>query len=346
MSRVVTRDAGLRHVRDDAPGLRRLRHGEGFRYVDAEGRPVRDRAVLARIRALAIPPAWTDVWICPSAHGHLQATGRDARGRKQYRYHAAWRSFREETKYGRLVAFAGALPGIRARVAADLAQPGLSRERVLATVVRLLELTNMRAGNDEYARTNGTFGLTTLRNRHVRIEGATLSFDFKGKSGKRHSIELTDRRLSRLVARCRELPGYELFQYVDAAGEVHAVDSGDLNAYLREAAGADYTAKDFRTWGGTRQFARAMRGAEPGATLTESRSRLKALIGEVAAVLGNTPAICRKSYVHPALIEGYLAGELPAALVALRDEDEDEPHGLSAEERALVRYLSRRAGVR
>jgi DNA topoisomerase-1 len=242
--------AGLRFVRDDRPGIRRVRRGERFRYVGPDGTVVRDEETLGRMRALAIPPAWRDVWICPQPNGHLQATGRDDRGRKQYRYHPRWRAVRDETKYDRVVAFGLSLPRLRARVEEDLARPGLPREKVLATVVRLLETTLIRVGNEEYARANGSFGLTTLRSRHVEVNGSTVQLAFRGKSGVRHRIDVRDARLARIVRRCRDLPGQLLFQYVDEAGETRGVDSADVNDYLRDAAGEEFTAKDFRTWGG------------------------------------------------------------------------------------------------
>jgi DNA topoisomerase-1 len=255
----AARAAGLRDTSDDQPGIRRVRCGRGFRYQGPDGRPVRDEDTLKRIRSLTIPPAWTDVWICPQQSGHLQATGRDARGRKQYRYHPRWRATRDESKYDRMVAFGLALPRIRARVEADLALPGLPRAKVLATVVRLLETTLVRVGNEEYARANGSFGLTTLRTRHVAVTGATIHFAFRGKSGVRHHIDVRDRRLARVVRRCRDLPGQLLFQYLDESGQRHGY-SADVNDYLREAAGEEFTAKDFRTWGGTVLAVATLRG--------------------------------------------------------------------------------------
>ncbi len=252
------KEAGLRYVRDDRPGIRRERHGIGFRYLDAEGNVVRSADVLERITALAIPPAWTDVWICPNPRGHLQATGRDARGRKQYRYHPRWRATRDETKFEHIIAFAQALPGIRARVEADLTQPGLPRTKVLAAVVRLLERTHIRVGNEEYARQNGSFGLTTLRNRHVKVSGQMVFFTFRGKAGVKHHVRISDRRLARVVKRCQDLPGQELFQYLDDDGTPRTIDSADVNAYLRETGGQEFTAKDFRTWAGTVLAARTL----------------------------------------------------------------------------------------
>jgi DNA topoisomerase I len=305
---------GLRYVRGESPGIGRRRAGARFRYVDAHGRPVRDAQTLARIRALAIPPAWTGVWICPSPDGHIQATGRDARGRKQYRYHARWRAVRDETKYGRALAFMRALPAIRKRVDADLALPGLPRDKVLAAVVRLLERTFVRVGNEEYARQNGSFGLTTLRNRHVRVSGDRVRLRFRGKSGKEHAIELADERLARIVRRCRDLPGYELFEYFDDDGQVRTLDSSDVNEYLRAASGAEYTAKDFRTWAGTMLAALALRAAPRPDTAAGARRSLAQALAAVADRLGNTPAICRRCYVHPAVIDCYLEGSLGDAL--------------------------------
>ena len=284
---------------------------------------MRDRATLSRIRSLAIPPAWESVWICPRDDGHLQATGRDARGRKQYRYHAQWREVRDETKYGRMAAFGRALPRIRRRVTRDLALQGLPREKILATLVRLLEATLIRVGNEEYARDNSSFGLTTLRNRQVAISGARIRFNFRGKSGVEHAIELNDRRMAGIVKRIRELPGQELFQYVDEAGERRSVESADVNAYLREAAGGEFTSKDFRTWAGTLLAAKALRQAGPFESKAEAMRNVNTAIEGVATVLGNTKAVCRKCYVHPVVVERYLDGSLldcapgEAAMIAL-----------------------------
>jgi DNA topoisomerase-1 len=302
------RIAGLRYVLDVGPGISRRRSGTSFRYFDADGRALRDAETLARIRSLAIPPAWTDVWICPIAHGHLQATGRDARGRKQYRYHPRWRAVRDETKYHRMIPFARALPRIRAQVESDLGRPGLPREKVLATVVQLLETTLIRVGNEEYARANKSYGLTTLRNHHVDIDGARLRFEFRGKSGKRHTVEIGDRRLARIVSQMQSLPGHELFQYLDDDRERHAVDSGDVNAYLREITADDFTAKDFRTWAGTVLAAHVLVGQR------RSKRHLAHALKRVAECLGNTLAVCRKCYVHPAVIRCYLDGTLEDAL--------------------------------
>jgi DNA topoisomerase I len=307
-------DAGLRWVRDDAPGLRRVRAGKGFRYVDADGKPVRDDKTLARIKQLAIPPAWRDVWICASPNGHVQATGRDARGRKQYRYHARWRATRDETKYDKMVLFGLALPRIRERVDDDLKRPGLPREKVLATVVRLLETTLIRVGNEEYARSNKSFGLTTLRDRHVDVDGAELRFEFRGKSGIKHRVAVHDRRLARIIRRCQDLPGHELFQYVDDAGALHPISSQDVNDYLRAITRQEITAKDFRTWNGTVLAAAALRQAACSGPRGRSKRVVARCIERVAERLGNTRAICRKCYVHPAIVDAYLEGTLDRAL--------------------------------
>jgi len=332
----------LRYVDDTGPGIRRTRVGRGFRYVDAGGRSIRDRDELARFRSLAVPPAWTDVWICPHANGHIQATGRDARGRKQYRYHPRWRVVRDETKYARMLAFADALPRMRARVERDLALPGLPREKVLATVVRLLETTFIRVGNEEYARENHSFGLTTLRTRHVHIAGATLEFQFRGKSGKQQLVRLTDRRLARIVRRCQELPGYELFQYVDADGTRRAVDSADVNAYLREISGEDFTAKDFRTWAGTVLAAVALAELERVDSDTAARSNVVRAIAATAKRLGNTPAVCRKCYVHPAVVEAYLDARTLESLRVQAEEKAADPHALRPDEAAVLELLRAR----
>ena len=307
------RAAGLRYVTDEAPGIERRRAGEGFRYVGPDGAAVRDAASLARIRSLAIPPAWTDVWICPREDGHLQATGRDARRRKQYRYHARWREVRDETKYGRLVAFGAALPRIRRRVTRDLRRPGLPREKVLATVVRLLERTFIRVGNAEYARENESFGLTTLRGRQVRVNGSKMSFRFRGKSGVPHDVALADRELAEIVRRMQDLPGEELFQYVDDGGATRAIESADVNDYLKSISGEEFTSKDFRTWAGTLLCARLLRRLEPPASGAAGKRELNAAVEEVARELRNTRAVCRKCYIHPAVIDGYLEGRLQRA---------------------------------
>ena len=332
---------GLRHSTDREPGIRRRRSGRGFSYRGPDGRPIRDGEALDRIRKLAIPPAWTDVWICPSPAGHLQATGRDARGRKQYRYHSRYRSRREAAKYERLAMFARALPAIRKRVDADLSRPAISREKVLAAVVRLLELTLIRVGNDEYARLNRSFGLTTLRNRHAKVRGSSIRFRFRGKSGQEHEVSLRDRRLAAVVRRCRDLPGQELFQYVDEDGEVVDVRSEDVNDYLREIA-PDITAKDFRTWAGTVLAYRALRALDTPTTDAEGRRNVRSAIRDTADLLGNTPAVCRQAYVHPIVVEAYLDGRLGRALVRAAEDTDDAPAGTTpAEEKAVISLLQR-----
>jgi DNA topoisomerase-1 len=335
----AARQAGLRYTSDTQPGIRRVRRGRGFSYVDPDGKPVRDSETLARIRALAIPPAWTDVWICRWPNGHLQASGRDARGRKQSRYHARWRSARDESKFDRMLAFAGALPVIRERTDEDLARPGLPREKVLAAVVRLLELTLVRVGNEEYARLNRSFGLTTLRNRHATVTGRKVHFKFRGKGGKLHEVGIANQRLARLVRRCQDLPGQELFQYIDEDGERRDVESADVNDYIREISGGDFTAKDFRTWAGTVLAYRALKALEPADSVIDARRNVVAAIRVTASRLGNTPAVARKSYVHPAVLDAYLDGRLGGALVEAAEEQEEPPAEASPEEEAEVAEL-------
>lgn len=339
----AARDAGLRYSTDTRPGWTRRRAGRGFSYRDVDGATIRDRETLARIRALAIPPAWTDVWICPWPNGHVQATGRDARGRKQYRYHARWHARRGTDKFDRMLAFAKALPRIRERCDADLARRGLPREKVLAAVVRLLELTLIRVGNDEYARLNRSFGLTTLRDRHVRVERSAIRFRFRGKSGKQHEVGLRDRRLARIVRTCQELPGQELFQYLDEDGLVRDVTSDDVNDYLREIGAGPFTAKDFRTWAGTVLAYRALRALQPADSTTASRRNVVEAMRQTADRLGNTPAVARGSYVHPAVLEAYLDGSLGSALVEVAEEQAAPPSGADpAEERAVMALLRQR----
>jgi DNA topoisomerase-1 len=331
--------AGLRYTTDEQPGIRRRRSGRGFTYVDRGGLTVRDSGELRRIKRLAIPPAWTDVWISPSPLGHIQATGRDARGRKQYRYHERWREVRDEAKYGRLADFAKALPRIRERVDADLARPGIPRERVLATAIRILEETFMRVGNVEYARANGSFGLTTLRAKHVDVRGERIVFRFRGKSGKDHEVDVRDRRLARVVARLEQLPGQELFRYLDDDGELRTIGSDDVNDYLREVSQEELSAKDFRTWAGTVLAARALAELGPARNERVARTRVVQAIDVVAARLGNTRAVCRKCYVHPAVLDAYASGDLPAAL--RRPERTRKGHGLSTHESAVAAMLMR-----
>ncbi|HSK10428.1 MAG TPA: DNA topoisomerase IB [Vicinamibacterales bacterium] len=336
----AARAAGLRYVSDSRPGITRERRDDTFVYLRPNGDPVTDERDLERIRKLAIPPAWTEVWICPYPNGHLQATGRDAKRRKQYRYHPRWRNVRDETKYNRMVAFAEALPGIRARVDEDLQLKGLPRRKVLATVVRLLETTFIRVGNQEYARQNKSFGLTTLRDRHVQVEGSTVRFSFKGKAGKSHTVDLSDRRLATIIKRCQDLPGYELFQYVDEDGARQVVDSADVNEYLRELSGQDFTAKDFRTWAGTLLAALALDEFEAFDSEAQAKKNIVRAIEDVAKRLGNTPAISRKSYVHPAVLDAYVDGQ---TLRVYQERAEEVLRtglpGLEPEEAAVLAFL-------
>jgi len=310
------RAAGLVYVHDDQPGIRRQRCGKGFSYRDTDGRCIRDESQLQRIRALAIPPAYVDVWICANPRGHLQATGRDARQRKQYRYHPQWRALRDHGKFDRVLAFGAALPALRRRVRRDLARPGLPREKVLALVVRLLDDTLIRIGNEDYARDNKSYGLTTLRSRHVRAERGRLRFAFRGKSGQEREVELSDRRLARIVRRVQQLPGQRLFQYLDDTGQRQPIDSGEVNDYLRATCGEDFSAKDFRTWGGTVNAAGVLARTPLPETGGERaiRSALAAAITQVAAILGNTPAVCRASYIHPLILQGWQDGSLQRAI--------------------------------
>jgi DNA topoisomerase-1 len=338
----AARSAGLRYVSDEQPGISRQSRGEGWAYRKPDGTAVSDEAVLERIRKLAIPPAWTDVWICTSANGHLQATGRDARGRKQYRYHPRFREVREETKYEHMMAFARALPELRRAIAAHMALRGLPREKVLATVVHLLETTLIRVGNDDYARENRSYGLTTLRNRHVAVEGAQLRFEFKGKSGKTWRLQLKDRRVAKVVRACQELPGQRLFQYTDEDGTPREVTSSDVNAYLREISGRDITAKDFRTWAGTVMAALALQEVERVETQAALKRNVRAAIEQVAARLGNTPTICRKCYVHPEVLQAYAEGQLLLEIRQKVQEDLDEDGALRPEEAAVLTLLQGR----
>jgi DNA topoisomerase-1 len=339
----AARAAGLRYVHDDRPGILREPVKDGFRYLDAKGEPVEDEATLKRIKSLAIPPAWTDVWTCPQANGHLQATGRDARGRKQYRYHPKWREVRDEVKYERMIKFGKALPQIRKEVDRALSLPGLPREKVLATIVYLLEATMMRIGNDEYARENKSYGLTTLRNRHVRIDGSEVGFRFRGKSGVYHDVKVHDRRLARIIQRTRDLPGQDLFQYLDEAGETHTVGSADVNDYLRAITGEDYTAKDFRTWSGTVLAAMALQEFEAVDSDTQAKKNVVRAIESVAERLGNTPSVCRKCYVHPAVLDAYLDGTMLEGLRARAEESlVEDLKDLQPEEAAVRAMLERR----
>ncbi len=336
-------EAGLRYVSDDRPGYSRRPKNGDFEYLDVEGKRIRDEQRLLRIRRLAIPPAWKEVWICPSPNGHIQATGRDARCRKQYRYHERWREIRDENKFARLADFAAALPKLRRRVTQDMRLPGLPRQKVIATVVRLLERSFIRVGNEEYARENKSFGLTTMKNRHVTVKGPRLRFRFRGKSGREHEVDVIDRRIAKIVGKCQDLPGQDLFKYVDDAGEVRDVTSQDVNDYLREVTGHDFTAKDFRTWAGTLLATMALNAQEPFETKKQAKANVKAAICAVAELLGNTPAVCRKCYVHPAVLEAYLAGSQvagfddPSKTVATRK--------LRAIERVLLKFLHKQSST-
>jgi DNA topoisomerase-1 len=341
------RAAGLRYVNASLAGLGRRRKGKkSFSYFDADGRAVTDAAVVARIRSLAIPPAWEDVWICPFANGHLQATGKDARGRKQYRYHPRFREVRDRNKFEHIIDFAQALPAIRRRVEADLSLPGLPRDKVLAAVVRLLETTLIRVGNEEYAKENHSYGLTTLLPRHVDVTGAHIHFRFRGKSGVKHDIDLDDAGLAEIVRQCHELPGQELFHFLDEAGDWHDVHSGDVNGYLHEIAGEEFTAKDFRTWSGTVLAAVALGGLAGFDTKAQAKKNMAAAVESVAHKLGNTRAVCRKCYVHPAVFEGYLDGTLVASL---NGSAAGGPHpaaaDLRADEAKVLAYLRHRAAA-
>jgi len=340
------RAAGLRYVSDEMPGLTRRRAGKSFSYRDTEGRPIRDKAVLARLKSLAIPPAWTDVWLCAHPNGHIQATGRDSKGRKQYRYHPEWRSARDATKYQHVMEFARCLPALRTQVAEDMARPGLGREKVLATIVHLLDTTLIRVGNEDYAQSNGSYGLTTLKNRHVDVRGGELRFAFRGKSGKDWRLSIRDRRVARVVRACQELPGQSLFQYVDDEGERRGIDSADVNEYLRDATGRDVTAKDFRTWAGTVLAALALAEFERFDSQAAAKRNVKAAIERTASRLGNTPTICRKCYVHPEVLESYMDGSL---LVHMREEVEAELREdlpkLKPEEAAVLAFLRKRLAI-
>jgi DNA topoisomerase-1 len=301
--------AGLRYVSDRAKGIGRVRTAEGFRYEDRDGNPVTDESTLARIKSLAIPPAWEEVWICPHANGHLQATGRDARGRMQYRYHPKWREVRDEAKYERMINFGKALPELRDKVERDLTRPGLPREKVLAAVVRMLDLTGVRIGNEEYARENSSFGLTTLLTRHVRVEGTQIELRFRGKSKVYHRLKVRDRRMAGIIKRLRDLPGQELFHYLDEQGGMHRIESSDVNEYLHEITGEDYTAKDFRTWAGTMLATLLLLETAHYGSKTEAKRNVDQAVRAVAEYLGNTPRICKTCYIHPAVFETYLDAE-------------------------------------
>lgn len=339
----TARAAGLRYVSDDSPGIRRKKAGKGYSYLGLDGKPLKDKKEIARINALAVPPAYKEVWICPDARGHIQATGVDERGRKQYRYHPDWRQARDQTKFARTLAFARVLPRIRERTAQDLAKKGYPREKVLAALVQLLEKTAIRVGNEEYARQNKSYGLTTMRNQHAQVEGGTVHFHFRGKSGKWHDIDLRDKRLAGIIKKMQDLPGQSLFQYQDGDGTLHHIESADVNAYLKEIAGEEFTAKDFRTWAGTvlaslalQEFARFEDAAAASANIVEA-------VKSVARHLGNTPAVCRKSYIHPAVLESYLDGSMLESLKQQAEEAiENEVGRLRPEEAAVLGLLQQK----
>jgi DNA topoisomerase I len=335
------RSAGLVYVTDRAPGIQRQRLGRGFRYIDQHGRVIRRRSDLDRIARLAIPPAWKNVWICPNPKGHLQACGRDARGRKQYRYHADWRQVRDESKYGQMLAFAMALPAVRRQIAKDLAASGMPRRKVIAAVVQLLERTLIRVGNDEYARDNNSFGLTTMRNRHVKVSKSTLRFRFTGKGGKSHDIAFNDARLARIVRRCQELPGHELFGYIDDEGKVQDIGSADINEYLREVTGQDFTAKSFRTWAATVLAACALQEFPDYKSTAHAKRNVSKAVEAVAGMLGNTPAICRKSYIHPAIVDAYTDGSLPRTKRSTKLKAVPSPDEFLQMETAVLTWLHR-----
>lgn len=338
----AAKQSGLRYVHDDIPGVTRRASGKGFAYYGTDGSLIRNRDVLRRIRGLAIPPAWTEVWICPYPEGHIQATGRDAKGRKQYRYHPRWREVRDMTKYSRMIAFGEALPRLRERIADDLRLRGLPKRKVIAAVVALLARTRIRVGNEEYRKTNRSYGLTTLRDQHVDIDQSRLQFRFRGKSGMVHHISLSDRRLAQVVRRCQDLPGQELFQYLDDEDGRQPVDSGDVNDYVKEATGDDFTSKDFRTWAGTLEVARKLQQLGPAGSLTEAKRNTVEAVKGAAECLGNRPATCRKHYVHPAVIDAYLEGR-PMELPCRNNGRDDDilSEGAEEERDVLLRFLRR-----
>ena len=329
--------ARLRYVIDDEAGILRQKQGKHFRYVNAVGETIHDADDIERIEKLRIPPAWTDVWISPYPNGHIQATGRDAKGRKQYRYHERWTQRRNLVKFSRMIAFGKALPGLRKHLQQDLKRSGLPREKVLATLIELLDTTHIRIGNVEYAKSNQSYGLTTLRDKHVEVQGSTLRFHFRGKSGKEHEVDIQDKRLARIVRMCKDVPGQELFQYVDEDGARHPITSGDVNDYLRAITGEDYTAKDFRTWSGTLLAIMAFRECAPCESFNQAKKQVTATIKEVAEALGNTPAVCRKYYVHPLVIDAYQDGTLTDVLRHLKWLRHD--NGLHPEERLVIEVL-------
>ncbi|GAB1542433.1 DNA topoisomerase IB [Scytonema sp. NUACC21] len=330
---------GLHYVTDNIPGIQRQAAGEDFCYIDVNGNEICDEEALSRIKSLVIPPAWTDVWICPSPHGHLQATGRDAKGRKQYRYHKDWRQTRSQTKFNRMIVFGEALPNIRKRVEEDMGLKGIPKQKVVATVVKLLEITRIRVGNEEYAQTNKSFGLTTMRDRHVDISGSKIRFKFRGKSGVDHDIELSDRRLAKIVKSCQDIPGQELFQYIDEEGHRQPIDSGTVNEYLREVTGLDFTAKDFRTWAGTVLAAQELYELGEFKSQTQAKKNVTQAVKNVAEYLGNRPATCRKYYVHPAILDAYMANSLFQFLEEASDIKTNSPYSLRPEEVGVLKLL-------
>jgi len=331
--------AGLRYISDTMPGIRRVKRGAHFAFVAPSGKPIKDEAEIKRIRTLAIPPAYTDVWISPDPKGHLQATGRDARGRKQYRYHRLWREARDENKFERTAAFASALPAIRAQIAHDMALPGLPRDKVLATLVDLLEITLIRVGNDEYAKENDSYGLTTMKNEHVRVQGETLRFHFRGKSGVEHAVAVRDKRLAKIVKSVRELPGQELFQYVAEDNSRSPVHSHDVNEYIERIAGAHFTAKDFRTWEGTMYCALALAAYDVAETVADRKRNIVEAVAAVAKRLGNTPAVCKKSYIHPGVIQDYLESGALKLVERKVHKKTAAAHALSADEQKVLAYI-------
>jgi DNA topoisomerase I len=336
-------EEGLRYVSDATPGYRRKRTGTSFTYYDKDGKRITDKAIVRRIKSIGIPPAYESVWICPSPNGHIQATGLDARGRKQYRYHPKWRELRDQDKYAHVMEFAAALPALRARVASDMKLDGLPRDKVLATIVSLLEKTLIRVGNAEYAEQNKSYGLTTMRRKHVAIGRGVLRFDFTGKSGKQWKLQVNDRRISAIAKRCAEIPGHELFKYLDDDGASHTVDSGDVNAYIRDITGQDFTAKDFRTWAGTVLAALALAEFKKYDSQVEAKRNVVAAIEKVAKQLGNTPAICRKSYVHPEVLTSYMSGEFVDLIEAkIAQKFKRQYAQLSTDEIMVLAFLHRR----
>ncbi|MGV3774681.1 MAG: DNA topoisomerase IB [Verrucomicrobiales bacterium] len=337
------RAAGLLYICDNKPGIRRIGSPKQFSYLDSKGNQIKEEEALLRIRKLAIPPAWTDVWICSKPNGHLQATGKDARGRKQYRYHPSWREVRDQNKYNRMIQFASALPSIRKVVNRDLKAKKLSREKVLATVIKILETGLIRVGNEEYVKQNHSFGLTTMQDRHVKVKGSTIQFQFKGKSGKFHNIDIEDRYLARIVKQCQDLPGQDLFQYIDESGKRRDVTSTDVNEYLRAITKGDFTAKDFRTWGGTVLAAMALKEMEKVDSKTQAKKNVMRAIESVAQKLGNTPSICRKCYIHPVVIESYLEGTMIDTFKKRADQGlRSGLHQLGPEEAAVLAFLQQR----